>query len=164
MIEIYIILSLVIGIGIGYFLASQNSSTNDEDIDSIKKEMENTFKALALDVNRSNTEEFFKLANDKFQGLSKESDKNLETKTNFDVNHPGALKAPMVGTAYVSPEPGKAPFIRIGDTVSKNQPLLIVEAMKVMNTITAPKGGKVVFIGFEDGQPVEFEQLLVIIE
>ena len=90
--------------------------------------------------------------------------KNLETKTNFDVNHPGALKAPMVGTAYVSPEPGKAPFIRIGDTVSNNQPLLIVEAMKVMNTITAPKGGKVVFIGFEDGQPVEFEQLLVIIE
>ena len=80
MIEIYIILSLVIGIGIGYFLANQNSSTNDEDIDSIKKEMENTFKALALDVNRSNTEEFFKLANDKFQGLSKESDKNLETK------------------------------------------------------------------------------------
>ena len=90
--------------------------------------------------------------------------KNIETKTNFDVNHPGALKAPMVGTAYVSPEPGKAPFIRIGDTVSKNQPLLIIEAMKVMNTINAPKGGKIVFIGFEDGQPVEFEQLLVIIE
>ena len=90
--------------------------------------------------------------------------KNIETKTNFDVNHPGALKAPMVGTAYVSPEPGKAPFIRIGDTVSNNQPLLIIEAMKVMNTINAPKGGKVVFIGFEDGQPVEFEQLLVIIE
>ena len=87
-----------------------------------------------------------------------------ETASNFDINHPGALKAPMVGTAYVSPEPGKAPFIRIGDTVSKNQPLLIIEAMKVMNTITAPKGGKVVFIGFEDGQPVEFEQLLVIIE
>ena len=90
--------------------------------------------------------------------------KNIETKTNFDVNHPGALKAPMVGTAYVSPEPGKAPFIRLGDTVSNNQPLLIIEAMKVMNTITAPKAGKVVFIGFEDGQPVEFEQLLVIIE
>ena len=90
--------------------------------------------------------------------------KNLETKTNFDINHPGALKAPMVGTAYVSPEPGKTPFVRLGDTVSKNQPLLIIEAMKVMNTINAPKGGKVVFIGFEDGQPVEFEQLLVIIE
>ena len=81
-----------------------------------------------------------------------------------DVNHPGALKAPMVGTAYISPEPGKAPFVRLGDTVSNNQPLLIIEAMKVMNTINAPKSGKVVFIGFEDGQPVEFEQLLVIIE
>ena len=87
-----------------------------------------------------------------------------ENKTNFDVNHPGALKAPMVGTAYVSAEPGKAPFIRLGDTVSNNQPLLIIEAMKVMNTINAPKEGKVVFIGFKDGQPVEFEQLLVIIE
>ena len=90
--------------------------------------------------------------------------KTLETKSNLDVNHPGALKAPMVGTAYISPEPGKAPFIRLGDTVSNNQPLLIIEAMKVMNTINAPKAGKIVFIGFEDGQPVEFEQLLVIIE
>ena len=87
-----------------------------------------------------------------------------KNKTKFDVNHPGALKAPMVGTAYVSSEPGKPPFIRLGDTVSNNQPLLIIEAMKVMNTINAPKEGKVVFIGFEDGQPVEFEQLLVIIE
>ena len=95
--------------------------------------------------------------------LTKENEAS-ETKSNLDINHPGALKAPMVGTAYVSPEPGKAPFIRLGDTVSNNQPLLIIEAMKVMNTINAPKGGKVVFIGFEDGQPVEFEQLLVIIE
>ena len=93
--------------------------------------------------------------------IEAETNKN---KTNFDVTHPGALKAPMVGTAYVSSEPGKPPFIRLGDTVSNNQPLLIIEAMKVMNTINAPKEGKVVFIGFEDGQPVEFEQLLVIIE
>ena len=92
------------------------------------------------------------------------ANKTSETISNLDANHPGALKAPMVGTAYVSPEPGKAPFIRLGDNVSNNQPLLIIEAMKVMNTINAPKGGKVVFIGFEDGQPVEFEQLLVIIE
>ena len=90
--------------------------------------------------------------------------KTSEITSNLDVNHPGALKAPMVGTAYISPEPGKSPFIRLGDTVSNNQPLLIIEAMKVMNTINAPKEGKVVFIGFEDGQPVEFEQLLVIIE
>ena len=95
--------------------------------------------------------------------LTKENEAS-ETKSNLDINHPGALKAPMVGTAYVSPEPGKAPYIRLGDIVSNNQPLLIIEAMKVMNTINSPKGGKVVFIGFEDGQPVEFEQLLVIIE
>ncbi len=80
MVEIYIILSLVIGIGIGYAIANKNNNSNDDGIDTIKKEMENTFKALALDVNKSNTEEFFKLANDKFQGLSKESDTNLENK------------------------------------------------------------------------------------
>ena len=84
MVEIYIILSLILGIAIGYTLANQSNSSSNEDIDAIKKEMENTFKALALDVNQTisskNTEEFFKLANDKFQGLSKESDTNLENK------------------------------------------------------------------------------------
>ena len=55
----------MIGIGIGYAIANKNNNSNDDGIDSIKKEMENTFKALALDVNKSNTEEFFKLANDK---------------------------------------------------------------------------------------------------
>ena len=118
---------------------------------------------LSIDKN-TQSENFTTFHTPKLVETEIKENKNLETKTNFDVNHPGALKAPMVGTAYVSPEPGKAPFIRIGDTVSNNQPLLIIEAMKVMNTITAPKGGKVVFIGFEDGQPVEFEQLLVIIE
>ena len=84
MVEIYIILSLVLGIGIGYTLANQSKASDSDDIDRIKKEMENTFKALALDVNQTlnskNTEQFFKLANDKFQSLSKESDTNLETK------------------------------------------------------------------------------------
>ena len=80
MVEIYVILSLVIGIGIGYTLAIHSKSSDNEDIDLMKKEMENTFKALASDVNKSNTEEFFKLANDKFQTLSKESDTNLESK------------------------------------------------------------------------------------
>ena len=92
------------------------------------------------------------------------NDQNSETQTNLDATHPGALKSPMVGTAYSSPEPGKPPFVALGDTVQKNQPLVIIEAMKVMNTINSPKSGKVVFIGFEDGQPVEFEQLLIIIE
>jgi len=118
---------------------------------------------LSIDK-KTKSENFLSIDKNKSIDVETKENKTLETKTNFDINHPGALKAPMVGTAYVSPEPGKAPFIRIGDTVSNNQPLLIIEAMKVMNTITAPKGGKVVFIGFEDGQPVEFEQLLVIIE
>ena len=118
---------------------------------------------LFIDKN-SQSENFKTFQTPNFVETQTKENNNLETKINFDVNHPGALKAPMVGTAYVSPEPGKAPFVRLGDTVSNNQPLLIIEAMKVMNTITAPKGGKIVFIGFEDGQPVEFEQLLVIIE
>ena len=149
---------------------------SNKDIELIRKlsQLMSKEKITKLKYERSD----FKLSIDKYTQSEKltalqtpklieteiKENKNLETKTNFDVNHPGALKAPMVGTAYVSPEPGKAPFIRIGDTVSNNQPLLIIEAMKVMNTITAPKGGKIVFIGFEDGQPVEFEQLLVIIE
>ena len=149
---------------------------SNKDIELIRKlsQLMSKEKITKLKYERSD----FKLSIDKYTQSEKlttfqtpklveteiKENKNLETKTNFDINHPGALKAPMVGTAYVSPEPGKAPFIRIGDTVSNNQPLLIIEAMKVMNTITAQKGGKVVFIGFEDGQPVEFEQLLVIIE
>ena len=118
---------------------------------------------LSIDKN-AQSENFVPIQTQKIAETETQENKNSETISNLDANHPGALKAPMVGTAYVSPEPGKAPFIRLGDTVSNNQPLLIIEAMKVMNTINAPKGGKVIFIGFEDGQPVEFEQLLVIIE
>ena len=118
---------------------------------------------LSIDKN-TQSENFATIQAQKIVETETQENKTPETISNLDTNHPGALKAPMVGTAYVSPEPGKAPFIRLGDTVSNNQPLLIIEAMKVMNTINAPKGGKVVFIGFEDGQPVEFEQLLVIIE
>jgi len=82
----------------------------------------------------------------------------------FTNQHPGAVNSPMVGTAYSSPEPGKDPFIKLNSSVSKGDTLLIIEAMKVMNTITAHKSGKVVFVGFEDGQPIEFNQLLLIIE
>ena len=129
----------------------------------IKLKYEKSGFKLSIDKN-SLSENFKTFQTPNFVETQTKENNNLETKINFDVNHPGALKAPMVGTAYVSPEPGKAPFVRLGDTVSINQPLLIIEAMKVMNTINAPKAGKVVFIGFEDGQPVEFEQLLVIIE
>lgn len=75
-----------------------------------------------------------------------------------------AVKSPMVGTTYLSPEPGAAAFISIGATVKIGDPLLIIEAMKVMNPITAERAGKVAAILVEDGQPVEFDQPLVIIE
>ncbi|WP_343343297.1 acetyl-CoA carboxylase biotin carboxyl carrier protein [Sphingomicrobium sp. XHP0239] len=74
------------------------------------------------------------------------------------------VKAPMVGTAYLSPEPGSDPFVREGDTVKEGDTLLIVEAMKVMNPITAPVSGTVKAINVADAQPVEFDQPLVIID
>lgn len=75
-----------------------------------------------------------------------------------------AVKSPMVGTAYLTPEPGAAPFVSVGDKVSAGATLLIVEAMKVMNPITAPNGGTVKAIFVESGQPVEFDQPLMVIE
>ena len=95
---------------------------------------------------------------------NKEVSKSTQKVEKFTNKHPGAVNSPMVGTAYSSPEPGKNPFVKLNAQVSKGDTLLIIEAMKVMNTIAAPKSGKVVFIGFEDSQPVEFNQLLVIIE
>jgi len=81
----------------------------------------------------------------------------------FD-SHPGAVKSPMVGTAFSSPEPGAAEFISEGKPVRKGQTLLIIEAMKVMNPITAPQDGTVTKILFSNAQPVEFDQVLVVIE
>jgi acetyl-CoA carboxylase biotin carboxyl carrier protein len=73
------------------------------------------------------------------------------------------IKSPMVGTAYLSPEPGSKPFVEVGNPVKAGDTLLIVEAMKVMNPITAPAGGIVKKIMISDGQPVEFDQPLVVI-
>jgi acetyl-CoA carboxylase biotin carboxyl carrier protein len=75
----------------------------------------------------------------------------------------GAVKSPMVGTCYLSPEPGAANFIAVGKPVKEGDTLLIVEAMKVMNPITAPKSGTVAAILIENAQPVEFDQPLVVI-
>ena len=79
-------------------------------------------------------------------------------------NHPGAVKSPMVGVAYLSPEPEAPRFVNLGDTVVEGQTLLLIEAMKTFNTIRATKNGKIEAILIETGQPVEFGEPLFIIE
>lgn len=78
--------------------------------------------------------------------------------------HPGAVPSPMVGTAYLAPSPGARPFIDVGQAVKAGETLLIIEAMKTMNQIPAPRSGIVTQILVEDGQPVEFGEPLVVIE
>ncbi len=78
--------------------------------------------------------------------------------------HAGAVKSPMVGTAYRAPEPGAPNFIDVGSKVEQGDPLLIIEAMKTMNQIPSPRSGTVTEILFENGQPVEFGEALVVIE
>ncbi|HEY6579189.1 MAG TPA: acetyl-CoA carboxylase biotin carboxyl carrier protein [Rhizomicrobium sp.] len=75
----------------------------------------------------------------------------------------GAVASPMVGTVYVAPEPGKPPFVKIGDSVREGDTLLIVEAMKTMNPIVAPRSGIVTEICVQDAQPVEFGQALIVL-
>jgi len=78
--------------------------------------------------------------------------------------HPGAVLAPMVGTAYLAPQPGAPAFVRPGEAVAAGQPLLIIEAMKVMNEIRAPRPGRIAQIMVADAQPVEYGAVLMVIE
>ena len=82
----------------------------------------------------------------------------------LSVEHPGSVKAPMVGTAYLAPQPGDPPFVRLGNSVAEGQPLLIIEAMKVMNQIRAPRAGRVTSIFVEDAAPVEYGAALMLLE
>ena len=79
-------------------------------------------------------------------------------------NHAGAVVSPMVGTVFLAPEPGGRPYVEVGDTVSQGQTLLIIEAMKTMNQIPAPRAGTIARIIVDDGHPVEFGEPLMIIE
>lgn len=79
-------------------------------------------------------------------------------------DHPGAVTSPMVGTAYLAPEPSAPSFVKKGDTVNVGDTLLIIEAMKVMNPIKASKGGTITQILVESGKPVEFGDVLMVIE
>ena len=78
--------------------------------------------------------------------------------------HPGVVKSPMVGTAYLAPEPGKPYFVSIGDKITVGQTLLIIEAMKTFNPIKAPKAGTLTQILIDNAQPVEFGEALMIVE
>jgi len=83
----------------------------------------------------------------------------------FDpAKHPGLVTSPMVGTAYLAPEPGARTFVDVGSTVKAGDTLLIIEAMKTMNQIPAPRSGTVIQILIEDGRPVEFGEPLMIVE
>ena len=90
-------------------------------------------------------------------GAAPAADQSLAT-------HPGAVKAPMVGTVYLSPQPEAAPFAKLGDAIAAGQPLLIIEAMKVMNQIRAPRAGRLSQILVEDGAPVEYGEVVMVIE
>jgi acetyl-CoA carboxylase biotin carboxyl carrier protein len=83
--------------------------------------------------------------------------------TRRDGPAPGTVTSPMVGTVYVSPEPGKPPFVKVGDKVKEGDTLLIVEAMKTMNPIVAPRAGTVTEMCIHDAQPIEFGQALLVL-
>ena len=89
---------------------------------------------------------------------------DVPTAVNLDSNHPGAVISPLVGVAYNAPEPGAEPFIRVGEQVNEGQTLFIVEAMKTMNPIRSPRGGRVVRILAENGTPVEYGEVLLLLE
>ncbi len=79
-------------------------------------------------------------------------------------SHPGAVKSPMVGVAYLSPEPGAAPFITVGANITEGQTIVLIEAMKTFNPVKAPRSGKIVRIMVDNGAPVEYGEVLVVIE
>lgn len=81
-----------------------------------------------------------------------------------DASHPGAVASPMVGTVYLAPEPGAPNFVAVGDSISEGQTLMLVEAMKTFNEIKAPRAGIVREIVIESGTPVEYGELLMIVE
>ncbi len=82
----------------------------------------------------------------------------------FDASHPGAVVSPMVGTVYLQPEPGAPHFVNPGDQVKQGQILLVLEAMKVMNPVTAPRAGRILRVLVENGAPVEYGAALMILE
>ena len=138
-------------------LKDNNLSEIEYETDDIKIEV------VAMQQCQTNT-----VLNSNNNNIPSTSVVQIDNKSNNEVQdlskHPGAVTSPMVGTCYLAPEPGAKKFVEIGDTVKKGQPLLIIEAMKVMNYIRAKNDGKVINILVKDAQPVEYGQLLLVIE
>ena len=137
---------------------------NKDDLSELEYDSEDFKIKIVSKTNNSTSETQHIVSQPSAKISSDDVIKTSNKNEKFTNNHPGAVNSPMVGTAYSAPEPGKEPFVKLNSVVKKGDTLLIIEAMKVMNTITAHKSGKVSFIGFEDSQPVEFDQMLIIIE
>ena len=137
---------------------------NKDDLSELEYESEELKIKIVSKANNSSSEIQHIVSQPSAKISSNELIKTSDENEKFTNKHPGAVNSPMVGTAYSAPEPGKEPFVKLNSVVKKGDTLLIIEAMKVMNTITAHKSGKISYIGFEDSQPVEFDQMLIIIE
>ena len=122
-------------------------------------ELEYTEKDTKIKVSKNN----ISINNQTNQTLSKEisSDKNMESQNNISGIE---VTSPIIGTAYLAPEPGGKKFVEVGKKINKGDTIMIVEAMKTMNHVPSPKDGVVKSINVEDGQPVEYGQTLVVID
>ena len=114
--------------------------------------------AKSLELNTASSKEKIKEVSEKI------ADTNIEEVEKPTGDESTMLKSPMVGTVYLSPDPNSEPFVKIGDVVNEGQPILIIEAMKTMNHIPAPKAGIVKNIIVKNGSPVEFGDPLILIE
>ena len=145
-------------------LAAQKNLTDIEFKKKIKEDTEIFIKISSTQKNLI----YEKPRSDKVVNLQKEKSENVNSSFDDEINElknqPGIISSPMVGTVYLSPEPGADPFIKVGQNVKIGDTLFIIEAMKTMNQIPSPKSGIVKRILIDDATPVEFDSPLVIIE
>ena len=145
-------------------LAAQKNLTDIEFKKKIKEDTEIFIKISSTQKNLI----YEKPSSDKVVNLQKEKSENVNSSFDDEINElknqPGIISSPMVGTVYLSPEPGVDPFIKVGQNVNIGDTLFIIEAMKTMNQIPSPKSGIVKRILIDDATPVEFDSPLVIIE
>ena len=145
-------------------LAAQKNLTDIEFKKKIKEDTEIFIKISSTQKNLI----YEKPKSDKVVNSQKEKSENINSSFDDEINElknqPGIISSPMVGTIYLSPEPGVDPFIKVGQNVNIGDTLFIIEAMKTMNQIPSPKSGIVKRILIDDATPVEFDSPLVIIE